>query len=56
MNTNLQVEMVDESTVSLNIKITMSAQWFLTIAGQVYQHYMGAPLDTEIKRINKNIQ
>ena len=53
MKTTLEMEMTDSETVVMNIKITMSAQWFLTMAGQIYQHFVGRPLDIDVKRIEK---
>ena len=45
-----EIEMIDQETVSINIKLEMSAQFFLTLAGQVYQHFVGVPLDMRNKQ------
>lgn len=54
MKTEIVPEMIDQETFVLNIKITMSAQWFLQIAGQVYQQIIGRPMDMSIKNISKD--
>ena len=54
MKTTLEMEMIDEETVSINIKIIVSAQWFLIKAGGIYQHFVGRPLDMDVKRIEKS--
>lgn len=52
MKVDMRPEMIDSETVVLNIKLTMSASWFLMIIGQVYSEYVGRPLDMGIKKID----
>jgi len=53
VKTSLEFEMIDEETVGINIKIIVSAQWFLIKAGEIYQHFVGRPLDLKQKAIGK---
>ena len=53
MKTTLEFEMLDEETVAINIKIVVPAQWFLMKAGQIYEHFIGRPLDMNQKVIEK---
>lgn len=52
MKAEMIPEMLDSETVVLNIKLTMSASWFLMIIGQVYSQYVGRPLDMGTKKID----
>jgi len=53
MTPKFEIEMIDQETVSINIKLEMSAQYFLMLAGQVYEHFVGKPLDIQ-KRIERS--
>ena len=53
MKTKFEIEMIDQETVSINIKLQMPSQFFLTLAGQVYEHFVGRPLDMKQKAIER---
>jgi len=53
MKTKFEIEMIDQETVSINIKLQMSAEFFLTLAGKVYEHFVGRTLDMKQKVIER---
>ena len=52
MNVSINPIMEDENTLVLEIRITMTPMWFLSLANQVYKQVFNRPMDLDQKKLD----